>query len=86
MPIRIATFNIENLYARFDFSGRVTREKRIVGSYAIEDAREYDMVRKSFEAVASDDMRQITALALAETRADVVCLQEIDNEATLCRF
>lgn len=86
MPIRISTFNIENLYARFDFSGRVTREKRVVGSFAIEDAREYDMVRKSFEAVASDDMRQITALALADTRADVVCLQEIDNEAALDLF
>lgn len=86
MPIRIATFNLENLYARFDFSGKVTRDRRVVGAYAIEDAQEYDIVRKAFETVASDDVRQLSALAIAETDADVVCLQEIDDQAALDLF
>jgi predicted extracellular nuclease len=86
MTLRIATFNLENLYARFDFTGKIAREKRVVGAYAIEDAQEYDIVRKSFEAVASDDMRQITALAIAETDADVICLQEIDSQEALDLF
>ena len=40
----------------------------------------------AFEAVASDDVRQLTALAIADTRADVVCLQEVDSQQALDVF
>ncbi len=86
MTIRIATFNLENLYARFDFAGKVNREARIVGTYAVTDKSAYEAVRMAFEAVASDDMRQLTALALADTRADLVCLQEVDSQQALDVF
>jgi endonuclease/exonuclease/phosphatase family metal-dependent hydrolase len=86
MSIRIATFNVENLYARFDFAGKVSREARVVGAYAVADKDEYKSVRMAFEAVASDDVRQLTALALADARADIVCLQEVDNQQALDVF
>jgi endonuclease/exonuclease/phosphatase family metal-dependent hydrolase len=86
MSIRIATFNLENLYARFDFAGKVNRESRVVGTYAVADKSEYETVRMAFEAVASDDVRQLTALAIADTCADVVCLQEVDSEQALDVF
>lgn len=86
MTLRIATFNVENLYARFDFVGKVTRGARFVGAYAIEDAQDYDLVRKAFEATASDDMRQLTALAVADADADVICLQEVDDQLALDMF
>ena len=86
MPIRIATFNVENLFTRFDFSGRAGRERRLVGNLAFDDLRQFEMARKIFAAVNSDDVRQLTALALAETRADIVCLQEVDNQDALDVF
>jgi endonuclease/exonuclease/phosphatase family metal-dependent hydrolase len=86
MSIRIATFNLENLYARFDFAGRVTRGERVVGTYAVADKGDYEALRMAFEAVASDDVRQLTALAIADTRADIVCLQEVDSQQALDVF
>jgi endonuclease/exonuclease/phosphatase family metal-dependent hydrolase len=86
MPIRIATFNLENLYARFDFAGKVNREQRIVGTYAVAEKAAYETMRMAFEAVASDDVRQLTALAIADAGADVICLQEVDSQQALDVF
>ena len=34
----------------------------------------------------TDDTRQLTALAIAETHADIICLQEVDNIEALKAF
>lgn len=86
MGIRIATFNLENLFSRFDFGGRVSREARVVGSFAVPEKDEYEILRMAFEAVASDDTRQLTALAMADARADLFCLQEVDSQQALDIF
>ena len=88
MSVRIATFNVENLLARFDFSGW-SREMRRDRALALVDIRSRDQFRALEQArvvAHADDTRQMTALALADTDADIVCLQEVENAATLDAF
>ena len=88
MPVRVATFNVENLLARFDFSGW-RREMRRDRTLALVDIRSKDQFRALEQArvvAHADDTRQMTALALADTDADIVALQEVENAETLDAF
>ena len=84
--IRLATFNVENLMARFDFDDRRRNEDRVLRLYDIEGEDEYRDAERARMIALTDDMRQHTALAIAETDADVVCLQEVENLETLEAF
>ena len=86
MSVRIATFNVENLYSRVAYADNMAPGENHVGLYRFEDPDELKLARRIAEAVASDDKRQLTALALHETHADVVCLQEVDNANALKVF
>lgn len=86
--IRVATFNVENLLQRFDFYryGSLTSEPalRILGT--AEGTAEYFTLRKSLHVALTDDSRQMSAQAIRDTEADLICLQEVDNRPVLDDF
>lgn len=88
MSLRLATFNAENLMRRFDFSGfrNQLNEDRALALFEIKDEAEYKLLERARAIGHADDMRQLSALAIAETRADIVCLQEVDDLDALKAF
>lgn len=88
MPVRIATFNVENLMNRFDFSGfrNNLNMDRSLQLFQIQDEAQFRQLEQARAIAHADDTRQLTALAIAETHADVLCLQEVDNIGALNAF
>jgi len=88
MSLRLATFNVENLMNRFDFSGfrNQLHEDRTLALFDIRTEAEYRLLEQARVIAHSDDTRQLTALAIAATRADIICLQEVDNVEALKAF
>jgi len=88
MSLRIATFNVENLMHRFDFSGfrNQLNQDRTLSLFEIKDEAEYRLLEQARTMAHTDDTRQLTALAIAETRSDIICLQEVDDVEALRAF
>ncbi|MHC4401664.1 MAG: endonuclease/exonuclease/phosphatase family protein [Planctomycetota bacterium] len=77
MTIRIATFNCENLFARFRFRGNFSPNDASRDGFTINN------VTFGFHDRAK---RRITANAVKALNADVVALQEVENLDVLERF
>src|SRR6478609_8188563 len=88
MSLRIATFNVENLMTRFDFTGfrNQLRQDRVIQLFEVRSEGVYQQLEQARVIAATDDTRQMTALAIADADADILCLQEIDNMAALQAF
>ncbi len=88
MPLRIATFNAENLMHRFDFSGfrNELRRDRALQMFDIKDKEHFEDLEQARAVAHTDDAMQLTALAIADTRADIICLQEMENIEALKTF
>ena len=88
MSLRLATFNVENLMYRFDYSGfrNQLHQDRTLALFEIKNEAEYKQLEQARTIAHADDTRQLTALAIAATRADIICLQEVDNLEALKAF
>ena len=75
--IRVATFNCENLFARYKFRSNVDPRTAVVDGW-LANSRRFSL--------NDDDAKRITGNAIEETHADVVALQEVENLDTLKRF
>lgn len=78
MPkVRLATFNCENLFARFKFKADIDPE----------DATKegWDVNETAFQP-QDPVSRKITAEAMKACDADILCLEEVENLDTLKRF
>lgn len=88
MTLRLATFNVENLMTRFDFSGfrNQLRQDRVLKLFDVRDEEDYKRLEAARVIGSTDDTRQQTALAVAEADADIICLQEVDSMEALRAF
>ncbi|MET0605818.1 MAG: endonuclease/exonuclease/phosphatase family protein [Beijerinckiaceae bacterium] len=87
MRLRIGTFNVENLLSRQRF-GPLARpdSAAAMALFGFEQQQVRDAVERSVSVMLEDDKRQMTALAIADARADILCLQEVDNLGVLEAF
>ncbi|MCB1416100.1 MAG: endonuclease [Nitratireductor sp.] len=88
MSVRVATFNAENLMQRFDFSGyrNELRRDRALQMLDVKDERHFRQLEQARVVAHTDDAMQLTALAIADCQADIICLQEVENLDALHAF
>jgi endonuclease/exonuclease/phosphatase family metal-dependent hydrolase len=87
MRLRIATFNVENLVSRNVYGPKARPQTApALSLFDFADPAMREQAQASVAVSLEDDDRQATALAIAETRADILALQEVDNLGILAPF
>lgn len=75
--LRVATFNVENLFARWKFKQNIDPAEANKRGWTVDETL--------FEELGSED-KKITGMAVEALNADVIALQEVENVDTLKRF
>jgi predicted extracellular nuclease len=75
--VRLATFNVENLFARWRFRDDIDPAEANVDGWSVDKTK--------FEEF-SDTAKKITGQAVREVDADILCLQEVEGVDTLEHF
>nr|WP_201443478.1 endonuclease/exonuclease/phosphatase family protein [Pirellula staleyi] len=75
--VRVASFNCENLFARFEFKPNVDLDRISTDGWEINETL--------FEP-NKPEARKITARAIKEANADIIAFQEVENLDVLKRF
>lgn len=87
MRLRIATFNVQNLLSRNRYGPRARPQTApALSLFDFADPAMRAQIEASVAVAFEDDERQATALAIAETRADLLALQEVENLGVLAPF
>src|SRR4051794_20061023 len=87
MRLRIATFNIQNLASRHSYGPTERPETApALSLFDFPEAETRENVEASVAVAVEDDKRELTALAIADTRADLIAFQEVDNLGVLQAF
>lgn len=76
--IKVATFNVENLFARFQFRRNVKDPEKII--------RDGWTVNHTYFSIYNETAKAITAETIKALDADVLALQEVENLDTLRKF
>ncbi|MFM2126248.1 MAG: hypothetical protein RL328_2699 [Acidobacteriota bacterium] len=78
MPeLRVATFNCENLFARYKFGSTLDPATVSENGFTID---------KTAFTILKEDEKAVTAKAILAAKADVVAVQEVENLEVLRRF
>jgi endonuclease/exonuclease/phosphatase family metal-dependent hydrolase len=75
--IRLATFNCENLFARFKFNEDVNPDEAIIDGW---------LADKTHFEINDDVSKKLTGKAISESDADIIALQEVESLAALRLF